>query len=313
MQGPLPQESFGDSAVSTWRRRIAASLLLGLLLACSISTSAEAAYCARPFSRQTLFRSEASKDLYNGLAWLGGSIAVQLGTRPETRWTRGNSFDNGIRGGLRSGSRSGRLRASRTTDAMLGVAAGLIPLASIGKTLLERDCDEAYDMTTDWFESISLTVFLTQTIKNVAGRERPLGRECRGTKQQGKGCGGGLKQSFFSGHASMAAAGAGLSCSYAVKRKTWGDGLVARATPCVLGVGAALATGLLRVVADKHWGTDVMVGLAVGAAVGYFDTWGPFDLLRFDVQSPDRALKVRGIVLPYADGNEVGLRMGLTF
>jgi membrane-associated phospholipid phosphatase len=69
----------------------------------------------------------------------------------------------------------------------------------------------------------------------------------------------------------------------------------------------------LRIVADKHWGSDVIVGLIVGGAVGYFDTWGPFDLLRFEARSDDLGWDVRGIVLPYANGDEFGLRMGLTF
>jgi hypothetical protein len=271
-------------------------------------------FCSRPFSRQSLFRSEASKDLYNGFLWLGGATAIQLGTQPETRWTRTNSFDDAIRKGLRAGSQSGRQRASTASDVMLGVAAGLVPLVSIGKTLFERDCREAYDMTTDMVESIGLTLFLTQAIKNIAGRERPFVQECNGSPLGSGGCGGSNhKQSFFSGHASLAAAGAGVSCSYAIKRKAWGDGIAAQAVPCALGAGAAVTVGVLRIVADKHWGIDVIMGLAVGATIGYFDTWGPLDLLRFEIQSHDLAWDVHGIVLPYAGERQIGVRVGLTF
>lgn len=41
---------------------------------------------------------------------------------------------------------------------------------------------------------------------------------------------------------------------------------------------------------------------------------GPFDLLRFEVQSDDQAWDVRGLVLPYADDEgQIGVRLGLSF
>ena len=169
-------------------------------------------------------------------------------------------------------------------------------------------------MATDAAEAFTLTLLLTSGTKAIAGRERPFVQGCDGSPPSDASCSDpDRKQSFFSGHASMAATGAGLSCAYAIKRKTWGEGRVARFSPCALGVGAALTTGALRIVADEHWGTDVIVGLVVGATVGYFDTWGPFDLLRFEAQSDDLAWDVHGIVLPYADEGEFGVRMALTF
>jgi membrane-associated phospholipid phosphatase len=248
------------------------------------------------------------------MLWMGGTAAVQFGTTPATRWTRRNSFDNDLRSGLRPGSRSQRDAARTASDVLLGLTAGFMPLASIGKTLYERDCHQAYDMATDAFESMTLTLFVTEVTKAIAGRERPYVRECDGSPPGDASCGStDRKQSFFSGHASMAAAGAGLSCSYAIKRKTWGESSAAQVLPCALGAGAALTTGALRIVADKHWGTDVIVGLTVGATIGYFDTWGPFDWLRFELESDDLAWHVRGIVLPYAGGGELGARLALTF
>ena len=275
--------------------------------------TAEAGFCSRPFSTDSLFRSKASTDLYNGVLWMGGAAAVEFGTTPETRWTRTNSFDDELRSAFRAGSASSREDAATASDVMLGLTVGLMPLVSIGKTLSERDCHAAYDMATDAVESITLTLFLTEATKAIAGRERPYADKCDGSPPRDVSCGDDRKQSFFSGHASLAGAGAGLSCAYAIKRKTWGDGRAAQVMPCALGVGAALATGALRIVADKHWGTDVIVGLTVGATVGYFDTWGPFDLLRFEVQSDDLSWDVRGVVLPYAGNGEIGARLGLSF
>jgi hypothetical protein len=315
-----------NSIESTILRRTAIPLLLGSLLSCPMAGGASAdmsesalptgkpGFCSRPFSGESIFRSQSSQDLYNGILWWGGTAAVRLGTETEARWTRTNRFDDGIRRGLRAESQSTRKNAKVASDVLLGVTAGLVPLVSIGKTLVERDCHKAYDMTTDVFESIGLTLFLTQTIKTISGRERPYVQDCNGSTSGGEDCGdSNSRQSFFSGHASMAAAGAGVVCSYAIKQKTWGDGIGAQTVPCVLSASAAIAVGVLRIVADKHWGSDVIMGLAVGATIGYFDTWGPFDLLRFEFQSHDLAWDVHGIILPYVGKRQIGVRAGLTF
>ena len=271
-------------------------------------------FCSRPFTMDSLFRSEASKDLYNAGLWMGGTAAIQFGASPEARWSRTNSFDDKIRSGLRGGSESSRNDADTASDVLLGLTAGLMPLVSIGKTLSEHECHEAYDMATDLAEAFTLTLLLTTGTKAIAGRERPYVQECDDSPPGDASCGDGdRKQSFFSGHASMAATGAGLSCAYAIKRKTWGEGKVSQITPCALGISAAIATSTLRIVADKHWSTDVFVGLAVGATVGYFDTWGPFDLLRFEVESPELGLDARGIVLPYASDEEFGMRLAISY
>ncbi|MFV1978758.1 MAG: phosphatase PAP2 family protein [Myxococcota bacterium] len=86
-----------------------------------------------------------------------------------------------------------------------------------------------------------------------------------------------------------------------------------RSSGFCLGAGAAITIGVLRIVADRHWGSDVLMGLAVGATVGYYDILGPFDLLRFDVQSHDLARNVQGIALPYVTTDEYGIKVALMF
>ena len=277
-------------------------------------SEARSRFCSKPFTKDMLFRSDASKDLYNAGLWMTGAAAIQFGAQETTHWSKTNSFDEGIRSGFRSDSQSTREDAGTASDVLLAVTAGLLPLASIGKTLSERDCYEAYDMATDAAEAFTLTLLLTTGTKRIAGRNRPYDKDCNGTPPGDASCSDSDRsQGFFSGHASMAATGAGLSCSYAMKRKTWGESQTARFTPCALGIGAALTTGALRIVADKHWGSDVIVGFLVGATVGYFDTWGPFDLLRFEAESDDLGWDINGMVLPYADQGEYGVRVALTF
>ena len=108
-------------------------------------SEARSRFCSQPFTSDSLFRSEASKDLYNAALWMTGTAAIQFGANEKTRWSTSNSFDRNIRDGLRADSKSTREAASTASDVMLGLTAGLLPLASIGKTLWEHECHEAYE------------------------------------------------------------------------------------------------------------------------------------------------------------------------
>jgi hypothetical protein len=271
--------------------------------------------CARGYEGFTeLAQSEASFDLYHGLAYLGASAAIDFGSTPKRHWSRKNDFDTGIRDGLRLGSSGSREDANLASDFTLAFSVAILPAATIGAQFSKtHDCIETWDMVTDAFESIGLSVFVTQVIKLAAGRDRPYTEECDGSPPDDAKCGKDDRHlSFYSGHASLAAAGAGLTCSYAIKREAWGTSRTAKAAPCALGAAAALTTGALRIASDKHWGSDVLMGFAVGAVIGYFDTWGPLDLLKFDTR--DSAGKgVAGIVMPEALEGRLGARLIMVF
>jgi len=258
--------------------------------------------------------SPASSDLYNGLLWIGGAGGIALGADAKFHWTHVDDFDKSARNSLRLGTASARERANRASDALLGLSFGLHALA-IGQTLfVGRDCDEAYDMATDLVESVGLVTLLVESTKFLAGRERPFGLECDGTPPDDAHCGGdSRKQSFFSGHAALSAAGAGVTCAYALERNAWGETTLGRVVPCALGIGLAASTAMMRVAGDKHWVTDVVTGLAVGAVVGYFDTWGPFDLLHFEVPARGPLPRAEGVILPWTGGGVLGTRLALRF
>ena len=190
------------------------------------------------------------------------------------------------------------LTVSTTEEA--AIAAPLV--SGRGKTwLADGDCDQALDMTAEFAETIAFTFLITEATKNITARKRP------------SGSGDDSRRSFFSGHASAAAASAGLMCSHSLKRRIWGDSTLQKALPCAVGVGVALATGLTRLAGDKHWATDVFTGWVVGSLVGYFDLPGPFDLLRFRVRGRDGRTAASGVVLPYAGPGAVGMRLSMQF
>ena len=254
--------------------------------------------------------SGASIDTYNFLAWSAGAGAIRWGVDPPetSRWSAQNAFDDSIRDALRAGSASTRSSAKTASDVLL-YAALAAPLVGVGKRWHEGDCDEAFTLAAQAAESLALTNFITESVKVIAGRQRPDRTACV------VGCddGSDTRKSFFSGHASTAAAGAGLLCGQSIKRNTFGEGLLQRAVPCAFGVGVAITAGVLRVSSDKHWASDVLAGWAVGSLVGYFDLPGPFDLLRFRIRDRNGGTAAEGVAVPYVGAGEFGVRLSLRF
>lgn len=256
---------------------------------------------------------DAASDLYNGGLWVAALAGVSLGASPPDwpRW-RENGFDDAIRGAIRLDTASGRDAAATASDwlAATSVFTPLLLDAGVRRAWMQGDCDGAYDIATDWIESLSLVLLVTEATKVIAGRERP-NSDCFGGLTP---CGDeNSRKSFFSGHTSMAATGAGLICRNAIQRGVWGESTAARAIPCALGAGAAVATAFLRVAADEHWGTDVFVGLAVGALIGWFDLPGPADLLAMHWRGRDGRVAVRGQLLPMARPRSFGAQIALRF
>jgi len=111
-------------------------------------------------------------------------------------------------------------------------------------------------------QAVAAASALTNWSKVVFHRPRPY-RYVAGAAGSGGDAESGL--SFPSGHTSAAFAAAFAYWSIQVRR-----GTATRQTPRIATlVALATATGVLRVVARKHFPTDVVAGAALGAAVGW--------------------------------------------
>lgn len=272
--------------------------------------------CRRRFASAAEFATDpATLDLYNGLTWIGGAAGISLGGSPTRRWSSVNGLDSGVRDALRLDHRSSRESADLASHLFLAVNTVVIPVVAIGVHHYETgDCVEDWDMATDAVESFGLTLLVTEALKLATGRERPFGDDCDANPPKDARCGSQDRySSFVSGHVSLAAAAAGVGCAYSIRREVFGSTALAQATPCALGTAAAITTGILRVASDRHWGSDVLVGFGLGAMVGYFDTWGPFDLLRFETRDDGGRVSSRGMVLPEAGAGTIGARLTIAY
>ncbi|HEX6273009.1 MAG TPA: phosphatase PAP2 family protein [Polyangiaceae bacterium] len=137
-------------------------------------------------------------------------------------------------------------------------------------------------------------------------RERPYGRDCGKTiPGELSDCSDNVRyRSFFSGHTSMSFAAAAVSCSHHARHELFGDPLADGIT-CGAELASATAVGVMRVVALKHYLTDVFTGAAVGTLSGIGVPWllhyGP--LARVDAESTS---SLTFTLYPLANGAAVG-------
>lgn len=198
-------------------------------------------------------------------------LALLLGTNriPEGSWKNGVFFDDSIRSALRASTQEGRDRAGSISDALwYGTALYPIVIDSLLVPLAfdRGNTDVAFQMILlDW-QAEELTGLITLGFHRTVGRARPFLKECTGP-----GCSppnSGNNASFISGHTSTAFTGAGLVCAHHQALSLYGNA-VADAAACGVMLGAAVTTGTLRIVADKHWTTDVIAGAVLGFGSGW--------------------------------------------
>lgn len=207
----------------------------------------------------------------------GGATAGLLlaGPTAEPRWSGGVLFDGAVRRSLRVSDDDARVTYQRVGDYSYYAApvlaltdALLVPLIARGDTRAARN------MTFITIEAFSYTGLATITTTSSVARERPDSSHCSGAECAAD------TQSFFSGHSAIAATTAGLVCAHHVYMPIGSP--AADIAACALASTNALVTGTTRVVADRHYATDVLTGLGVGFAIGYAVPW----LLHFKHSAP---------------------------
>jgi membrane-associated phospholipid phosphatase len=192
--------------------------------------------------------------LHHAAITAGGALAIVLSEKvfkddlaPATcRWCEPLAFDGAMRDAL-------VWRDTGRADWMSYTTVGGV--AAVGVAEL-RSSDDALDLA----ESALAAVTAGQIAKFTVGRERPFvhfaapGRVHENDDDV----------SFFSSHTALAFS---LATTAGVLASRHHD----RLAPWIWGGGMTLAaaTGYLRIAADRHWTTDVLVGAAAGAAAGW--------------------------------------------
>jgi membrane-associated phospholipid phosphatase len=187
-------------------------------------------------------------------------------------WVGGILFDDAVRDALRVRSPDS-LRTVWTladvtgvteTVIVVGVDSALVPTA-------RGSFDTAWQLT--WFdlESYALGSIVTFTLYDSIGRARPSYGDCQ-TNPSGPGCRVSPTASFPSGHTAEAFISAGLSCVNHAYVPIYGSKLL-DGLACARDVTLATADGVLRLMGDRHYTTDVLAGAALGFSFGYGLPW----------------------------------------
>lgn len=200
------------------------------------------------------------------------TVAIATINGPDAHWTGGILFDDSARNWLRLQSPSGRTNAATASDFFL-YGVGTLPFL-IDAVLLTGFSHKRMDLAWQMFvvdaEAITLTAFIDTTVKRIAGRQRPFVRECQMDPTLSD-CGSftsGPNLSFFSGHMAIASTAATLRCLQHLQLHLYGNDL-ADGGACGFAVAAAATTGLLRIMSDRHYASDVLAGALIGVGSAF--------------------------------------------
>lgn len=202
-----------------------------------------------------------------GVGWIVSETALKKTLAPaECRWCATNAFDTSIRSVFNPA-----LAPSPGVVPSVDVASGLVgfvglPLAMLGLDALLSWRDGVFleDFPVDALLMVEATVSamaVNQTVKFSVGRARPYTVDRPTDVVATNPTDDNL--SFFSGHSSFSfalAASAATIAGLRGYRYAW--------VLWAVGLPMAAATAILRLGADKHWGSDVLIGGAIGTAIG---------------------------------------------
>jgi membrane-associated phospholipid phosphatase len=168
------------------------------------------------------------------------------------------------------------------------------------------ESEVALQMSVANAEAHSFSFALVSWVKRLTGRARPYAAECETDPEYSSDCNSGRKyRSFYSGHATSTAVGAGLLCAHHLHLPLYGYPELDTGV-CAAGIALTLTTCALRIASDNHWTSDVAVGHLVGFASGYLIPtlfFYRFDLLGKGGKPPER------VWAPWLGPHSVGLRV----
>lgn len=271
MAAPSPAQGMEAANDSCIDMRAWPCFAFTLLTAASVHATEPAARPARATSGlwqetwPTFSYVEGASTVLSGMA----TAALAIWRKPEQpNWQGGILFDDAVRDSLRLSSPKARQTARSIGDWPYYTAAFLPlvvdPLVALG---FAHDGKAALNLELIGLEAFSYAGLLSFVSTRISVRERPDVTECRRHSPDPASCGSD-NEAFWSGHTSIVAASAGLVCANHRFMALWGGGL-ADAGACALASSAALVTGVSRVMADRHYATDVLFGVSVGFGFGF--------------------------------------------
>ncbi len=255
-------------------RALSAGLTLALVVTAS-PVSAEPGNGEQQGEREPRGRTDVYRPLvpadYGIVGFLGAIRFYFAFTEPPSSptWSGPVLFDESLRDGLRATSEDGRETARLMSDVL--VAGSYVWVAS--DALIAGGFGENADWGLKWkltvidLQALALSATVTEVMKALALRERPDAKPCAADPDYSTSCGVEMNESFPSGHSSSAGVAAGLVCTHHLALGLYGS-TAADVGACVGSSAVAITAGAMRIVADRHYATDVAAGLLIGGSIG---------------------------------------------
>ncbi len=188
-------------------------------------------------------------------AWLTLEL-LQPHLAPDAcRWCAPGGLDSTARAAMRWGSPGTAHKLSSLT------AYGLVPVSTLGLSALGSGLDDGgHRVLVDALvvaEAVALAAVGAQGVKYVVARRRPYVTPTTPASDADQNL------SFYSGHTAFAFAATAAATTVAVQR-----GYKTATWVALAGAVLATSTGYLRIAADRHYLTDVLMGAAIGTGAG---------------------------------------------
>ncbi len=179
-------------------------------------------------------------------------------------------FDNGARK-LRLGTYTDQRTARDVSDVLLSLSiTGPFLIDSMVVAFWYRgNKSVAREMALIDLETLAVTAAVQGLVSTFTGRARPYVSSCgNALPSSSLDCDTfGKDRSFFSGHSALSFASASLVCTHHMNLKLF-ENPTTDALSCVTSYAAAAATGVLRIVGDQHYASDVITGALLGTGIG---------------------------------------------
>jgi membrane-associated phospholipid phosphatase len=205
----------------------------------------------------------------------GASLYVRWYEPPplQPRFYGYNPFDDTVRSWLVADTPAARARAGKVSD-WVSIVGSTVPFTvDLPVALLvHRNFGVAWQLGWISWEATAVANFVNNFAFYEVGRGRPDARDCRTNPSYDPLCGFGDNASLPSGHTVTIATATGLVCQNHEHVPLFGGGAGDRAACAVMAVATA-TTGVSRIMADRHFTTDVLLGATLGFSSGYLLPW----------------------------------------
>ncbi len=211
---------------------------------------------------------EVDENLIEELDPEGATIEDREATS-DGHWRGGDLVDEAFRDAFRAHAESDQELAALVSDVLLaGISLHAAFIDAVLTPLVRGEGERVWEAQYSFDLALGITLTLGEVIKMIAGRARPFERDCAEHPDR-RGCDDEDRfSSFLSLHSGMSFTAAGYSCAMHLERRLFQD-LGADVASCVTSLAVATLIGSLRIVADRHYFSDVISGATLGFLVGF--------------------------------------------